>query len=223
MSNMEILRAPRPRTGLVRALFATGMLVTLLVVPTSAAFTDQANLNLGTAGLGSGTFDIGVVTGTVFRQAATPGVVLVPLTGADALVPGRTVTVDVRVANNSPYPATLTIKVLAGGIANDGAVAGKPNITGFLRFSVQDLSNSAYIIGGATPAAAVALASATGTTDPLSPRGAAAVADGANWTAGAVGSDRVLRLSIVYPDTPATSTYNGGQSALQLSVTGASS
>lgn len=204
----------------------TGGIVVLMVVGTSfAAYSDVARLNVNADGLGSTAhFDIGVVSPTsTFAQATTGGSVLVPITGGDALVPGRSVTTDITVANNSHYRSALAVSVVAGGTEDTGAVGAAPNITSFLRFSVQDLSTSAYLCGGDTAEAAVPLASASGTTGPLVSRAATALIDGAAWVPGAVDSFRTLRVTIVYPDTvSANNTFNGGKSALRLLVTGSS-
>jgi hypothetical protein len=209
----------------VRLALTGGVIALVFVGSSFAAYSDVARLNVGPDGLGStAKFDIGVVSPTsTFAQATTAGSVLIPVTGGDALVPGRSVTTDVVVANNSQYKAALAVAVVAGGTGNTGAVGAAPNITSFLRFSVQDLTTNAYLFGGAAPAAAVPIASASGTTGPLTGRVAAPLADGAVWVPGAAGSFRTLRVTIVYPDTPAANnSFNGGRSALLLSITGSS-
>lgn len=209
----------------VLSLLASGLLVAVFVSTSMAAFTDKANMNMSNTGLGNNTkFDIGLVSATGnFVEANSAGSALFPIVGGDGLVPGKSVTTDIVVANNSSYKAALNVAIVGGGTGGTGAVGSAPNITPFLLFSVQDLTTNAYLFGGATQALAVGLAAATGTTGPLVSRAAAPLTDGQPWVAGAAGSFRTLRVTIFYPNTAATNnTYNGGLSSTILSVTGSS-
>lgn len=209
-----------------RVLLVSGVVLAAFVSTSFGAYSDPANLNLSGTGLGSAEkFDIGVVSPTAtFVEATTAGAVLFPVPGGDGLVPGGLVTTDVVVANNSNYKAALNVAVVGGGTGGTGAVGAAPNITSFLRFSVQDLSTNAYVFGGATSGLAVPLATATGVVSgSLLARGATPLADGAPWVAGVVGSFRTLRVTIFYPNTAASNnSFNGGRSATVLSVTGSS-
>ena len=196
------------------------------VVPTVSAFTDQGRLNPGSNGLGGATFDILSVLpdGTVAQARPGEGVT-VPIPGDDGFVPGRTITVDLGVANNSPLlAAAVTIAVKPADAAGTGQVAGSPNITPFIRVTVVDSTTGQLLVGGSAtdPSQGAAVADATGAVGRLAARGAPALADGGSWIDAAAGSRHDLTVTLFYVDTPETAAYNGGQTALEVEFDGAS-
>jgi hypothetical protein len=182
------------------------------IATTSAALTDAAHLDAGTAGVGSSDpFSIVLVdAGTA--HAAEPGAPLpLDVPGADALVPGRTVEATVRVANNHrAIAADLSITV--GAVP----VAGTPDITPHLRLTVLDPAG--HVIVG-DPAGTPESGAPFGTRVPLgrlAGRGAPPVADGAPWTPGADDSATSITVRVHLLDVPATSTLNGGRSRITV-------
>ena len=176
----------------------------------SAAFSDEANLNLGSGGVGAAErFDIGVVRpdGKV-EQADLPSGFDWPVTDATKLVPGRSITTEVPVFNNTPR--LLADTVVSVRLRNgDGTVApGIPNITPYLRFSAS--------LGGTALFSDATWDSANGAMGKLAARGAAPLAQGEAYAPGAGGSARTLKLTITYIDAPGVEHLNGGQAALAL-------
>ncbi|HYQ76755.1 hypothetical protein [Cellulomonas sp.] len=207
----RLRRAPALAVLVAAVALLAGVLAGTLA--TSAAFTNAARLDLGADGLGSSTaFDVVLVAddGTV-RQAPDGDPLAVPVPGADALVPGRTVEVAVRVANNHPDLRAALAVAVAGT-----PVAGTPDITPWLRVTVLDADGTA-VLGTGDPADGVALGTA-GAAGVLAARGAEGVADGAAWSAGAAGSDRGYRVLVHYLDDPATEPLNGGRALLTVRV-----
>ncbi|QTX03324.1 hypothetical protein [Agromyces archimandritae] len=176
---------------------------------TSAAFTDEARL-VTTGRIGSPfTFDIGVVDqGGMVRQADGPAGIDWPIAGADTLVPGHSITTELTVFNNTrQVGADTTVSIVLRN--DDGAVADKPNITGYLRFTAR--------IDGVAVFEDRAWADAEGSIGVLAARGTAPLADGAAYTAGNAGSERNLELTITYLDADGVEYLNGGQAAIALS------
>lgn len=177
---------------------------------TTAAYNDQANLNLGAEGIGfAHRFDIGVVLpdGTV-QQADDPEGVDWAVEGASTLVPGRSVTTSIPVFNNTPtLDADTTFEVVLRN--TDGSVApATPNITPHLRFTAE--------IDGAVLFSNVPWSDAHGALGELAARGSSALTEGDAYIAGAVDSERSLDLTITYLDEPGVEALNGGQSALSV-------
>lgn len=188
---------------------------------TVSALTDRASLNVGPAGIGSNV-PFGILTihpdGTV-HHAASGSAAVVPLTGDDSFVPGRSISVVIGVANNSPgVAAALTLSVVPSDAGGTGQSGTAPNITPFLRITVIDTATGQPVIGGSAtdPSQGVALADATVALGRLGARGAAPLSDGDQWVAGAPDSRRDLTVVLYYVDTPETSAYNGGASALEV-------
>ncbi|GEM_PF-776757 len=180
---------------------------------TSAAFTDTARLQLGGSGIGSdAVFGIVLVdTDEVARTAPATEPLAVPVPGADALVPGRTVEVTVHVANNHPVlAADLTALVTAE------PVAGTPDITGHLRVTILDATGQP-VLGSGDPAAG-AVPGTPATLGTLPARGEQPVADAAPWTPGAEASDQTYRVLVHYLEDPATAELNGGQAHLAVQL-----
>lgn len=192
-----------------------------------SAFTDAASLNLGASGIGAASrFQVFTVQpdGTVRMSAAGVPVDL-PIDGEDSFVPGRTITFDLGVGNNSPAVAAIvSVAVRASDSDGTGQVGTSPNITPFIRVTVVDTSTATLLIGGSAtdPTQGVPVSAASAAVGRLAPRGAAPLLDGDQWTAGAPGSRHDLTVSLYYPDTPATNAYNGGQTALEVLFDGAS-
>jgi len=138
----------RLRSGRTRLALSGAALVTLLVGVglTSAAYTDNATLNLGTGAPGSGIgnpnrFDIAVRDAAgALQDAATPGnAVVLPLTSGTLLSELTPVVLDVTVANRQPGLAgDLTLSVYdPDPVADD--------LFGSLRFTI-------FLDGSTTPA-----------------------------------------------------------------------
>lgn len=203
--------AQRRRSGRARLAASAGILLTAGTLVSSAAYVDEANLNLAGTGIGFPyAFDIGAVLpdGTV-EQADTDAGFDWVVTGAEALVPGGSVTTTVPVFNNTPTLAADTVVevVLRNG---DGTVAaGVPNITPFLRFTAQDQDGTVLFTD-------VSWDAASGSLGLLAPRGADALSAGDLYAPGAAGSEGAVTLTIDYVDEPGVEDLNGGQAALAL-------
>jgi len=199
------------RSGRRRLAVSAGVLLLAGTLVSSAAFVDQATLNLGGGGIGFPyTFDIGAVLpdGTV-EQADTDAGYDWVVDGAQTLVPGGSVSTTVPVFNNTPtLAADTTVEVVLRN--GDGTVAaGIPNITPFLRFSATDQAGTALFTD-------VTWDAARATLGLLAPRGAAELSAGDAYTAGQVGSEGAVTLTIDYLDVPGVEAFNGGQAALAL-------
>lgn len=197
------------------------------VTPTVSALTDRASLNLGPAGIGSEVpFSLVSIhpDGSVHHAPPGSGAV-VPLTGDDAFVPGRSISVDLGVANNTPgIAAAVTMTIVPAGAGGTGQVGTAPNITPFIRVTVVDAATGELLVGGsaADPAQGASIADANAVLGRLTPRGAAPLADGAAWVAGDPESRRNLTITLHYADSPEASEYNGGRSALEVVFHGTS-
>ena len=201
-----------------RAILAAGGAAVLCgTAITAAAFTDFASLNLGNGaggGIGStSTFDIAVVEEGKVRQADTQDGLDWKIGGSDALVPGGSITTTIPVFNNSPkVKSALDLAVELQG--DEGAVAGKPNITKFLRFTAT-VDGTALFENATWDEAKGAIAE-------IAPRGADPLAEGDDYVAGEQGSAIDVEFRIDYLDEPETVDFNGGQSAIGLKLTGTS-
>ena len=193
---------------------------------TMSAFTDSAGLDVGPDGLGSAPFDIvSILPGEQVAEAHPGQGVTVPIAGDDSFVPGRTVTVNLGVANNSAgLAAAVTVAVKPSDAAGYGQAGSSPNITGFLLVTVVDTTTGQLLVGGSAtdPTQGVPVANAAGVIGRLAPRGAPALSDGSAWVAGNAGSRHDLAISLYYVDTPATVAYNFGATALEVQFDGAS-
>ena len=226
----RIARRAAPRRRIALAAVAGGTIALtaalLMVGQTWSAFTDQAGLNAGPGGVGGATFDIVSVLPDGNVAQAQPGQgVTVPIAGDDSFVPGRTVTVDLGVANNSPsLAAAVSVAVKPSDPTGTGQVGGSPNITPFLRVTIVDTTTGELLVGGSAtdPSQGVAVADASAVTGRLPARGSAALPDGAPWLAGDDGSRHDLTITLYYLDTPETSAYNGGKTALEVEFDGTS-
>lgn len=221
-----------PRIRITLPLITAGVVATALAVlgttSTMSALTDTAALNLGQGGIGSDV-PFGIVTvhpdGTVHH--APPGAAAaVPLTGDDAFVPGRSLSVDLGVANNSPgVAAQVTMTIGPSDAAGTGQVGSAPNITPFIRVTIVDTSTGQLLLGGSAsdPSQGVPVDAANAVIGRLGARGAAPLTDGDTWAPGAADSRRDLTIVLYYVDTPETSAYNGGATALEVVFDGSSS
>ncbi len=206
-------RRPGRRTtvGVVAVALAGGAVLGSTTT-TSAAYTDDATLRLGSTGLGStAPFDVVLVEDGTARQAGPGAEVRLP--GAeDGLVPGRTVEHELVVANNDPHvAAALTLTVDAA------PVPGTPDITPHLRVTVLAQDGTALAGDPAAPAAG-ALPGTPVAVGVVGSRGAGPVPDGAPWAAGADGSTTRVRVLLHYVDHPATAALNGGRATVGLRV-----
>ncbi|MBP6685437.1 MAG: hypothetical protein KA158_08430 [Leucobacter sp.] len=193
----------------VAGLAGAGVAVALTAT-TMAALSDEANLNVGAAGVGSShAFDIGVVVpgGTVEQADGDDGFDW-EVPGAQELIPGHALTTEIPVFNNTPKlgAATSFRVVLRNG---DGSVApGTPNITPHLRFTAK--------VSGVEVFSDVAWEEARGSLGQLVARDAAPLSQGDAYVAGPAGSEERLELTIVYLDEAGVEELNGGQSALAV-------
>lgn len=218
------------RRRIALATVAAGTLVvtaTLLTTgQTMSAFTDAAMLDVGPDGIGSAPFDIvSILPGEQVAQARPGQGVTVPIAGDDSFVPGRTITVDLGVANNAAdLAAAVTVAVKPSDPDGYGESGSSPNITWFLLVTVVDTTTGQLLVGGSAtdPTQGVPVANASGVIGRLAPRGAPALSDGSTWVAGNAGSRHDLAISVYYPDTPATVAYNFGATALEVEFDGAS-
>lgn len=99
----------RPTSGARRLILSAGIVALIAAGATSAAYTDYANLNLGTGTAGSGIgnpnkFDIAVKDAAgVLQDASTRATaVVLPLTSGTKLKEGVPVRFDVTIANRAP-------------------------------------------------------------------------------------------------------------------------
>ncbi len=207
---MKHRKTPRRRIALAAVAVGTLVLSASLftVGATMSAFTDQAGLNVGPDGVGGAAFDIVSVLPDGNVAQALPGqAVTVPIAGDDGFVPGRSVTVDLGVANNSPQlAAALTVTVRPSDV------------------TVVDTTTGTLLVGGSAtdPSQGATVAAATGVLGRLPARGAPALSDGAAWVDGSAGSRHDLSITLFYVDTPETAAYNGGQTALEVEFDGSS-
>ena len=150
--------APEKR-GLSRrakAVIGLGAVVAIAAGVTAAAFTDFANLNLGTNGIGADQYNIQVVdtdpvTGAQipgsWQEANTPAGAPIEIVGANTIFPGSApISVDIPVRNAS---ATLNSTLSLGlvQLPDSGANVTDANYLSSLRFSVSMPATSL----GATP------------------------------------------------------------------------
>lgn len=194
-----------PRTTRRRPALVVGLVLLALALVagvlagtalTSAAFTDAARLSTGVGS--SDVFDVVLVDPDgVAHQAAADAPLPVPLPDADLLVPGSTIETTLTVAANHPAIAAGVVLTL-----DAEPVAGTPDITPYLRFSVLAEGRPNHL--GLAPGTPVDLGQ-------LTARGSAAVADGSAWEAGATGSSATVRVWVHLLDDPATEALNGGQ------------
>ncbi|MBW0254836.1 hypothetical protein [Cellulomonas sp. PS-H5] len=182
-------------------------------VATAAAFTDAAHLDLGTAGIGSADpFAIVLVDAGGLAHDAEPGTPMpVDVPDRDALVPGRTVQAEVRVASNHPALAADVRATVAGE-----PVAGTPDVTPYLRITVLGPGGVVLLGSGADAPEGGAVLGTPADLGVLAARGAGPVGDGQPWTAGAAGSDTTLTILVHYLDDSATTALNGGQARLTV-------
>ncbi|MFC4223905.1 hypothetical protein [Lysinibacter cavernae] len=213
-----------PKTGRKRFILAIGSLIGVGILATSAAFTDNAYLNLGgAAGLGDASpYSIALVDASNKVVQAKPlagnkaAAVNWPITNADKMVPGSTVSTAITVFNNSKN-ADSTLKVTVGKLNGDGKVGTAPNITQFLRFTATAKIGAGADIPLFTNATAETATANLGASNILNARGIVAQQDGATYIPGGVPTSKaVVTLTITYLDVPETVNYNGGQSGLQL-------
>lgn len=147
-------------TGRTRLFIAGGSLLAVAALATAAAFTDFANLNLGSgtddSGIGGNNrFNIQVVgtdaSGTpvpgTWQEADTAEGVSIAVPGADLIAPGDTVSVDIPFRNESPaLGAAITF-----GLQDRPGYTSDPAMAAALRYTVE-LDGTA-VVTGATQAA----------------------------------------------------------------------
>lgn len=210
-------RARRRAAPWMAAVGAAAVLAVALatVTVTAASHQDRAHVNVGSEGIGSAhPFDLVLVDGAGVVHDASPGAPLsLEVPGADALVPGRSVEIVVQVANNHP-----TIAAAVSATLTAEPVAGTPDITPFLRYSVIDADGSSMIGGSVEDPAAGLVSGEVGDLGVLLPRGAAPLDDGSGWTPGADGSSREVTVLVHMVDDPATGAVNGGRADLALQL-----
>lgn len=204
-------RLPVRRRLATLAVFA--LVLVAGTVATAAAFTDSAHLDLGAEGVGSADpFGIVLVDAGGVAHDAEPGTPMpVDVPDRDALVPGRTVQAEVRVAANHPALAAAVLATVAGE-----PVAGTPDITPYLRITVLGPGGVVLLGGGADAPEDGVVLGTPADLGVLAARGADPVEDGRPWTAGAAGSDTVLTVLVHYLDDPATTALNGGLARLTV-------
>lgn len=154
--------------------------------------------------------------------AGSADFVQIPGGGDDS--PGRTVRLDVGVADNDTDTAAgVAVAVLPLGDDGSGRVGSAPNLTPLLRVTVVDTTTGRLLIGGSAtdPSKGAPVADASAMLDRLAPRGADPLADGADWTPGAPGSRHDLAVEVYCPDTPAVRALSGPESDLSLMLSGA--
>lgn len=132
-------------SGRKRALLTGGALLGVTALLTAAAFTDFANLNIG-----SGTDDSGIggnnrfniqVVGTdtaglplpgTWQEANTAGGVNIKVPGADLITPGDTVSVNIPFRNESPaFSANITFS-----LKDRAGYTSSPALASALRYTV---------------------------------------------------------------------------------------
>ena len=219
----------RPRTSL--PLIATCVVASALAIvgttTTVSAITDRASLTLGPDGIGTD-IPFGIVTvdpDGIVHHAPPGAAAAVPLTGDDAFVPGRSVSVDLGVANNAPgIAAQVTMTIRPSDAAGTGQVASAPNITPFIRVTVFDTATNQVLLGASPtdPTQGVTVDEANAVIGRLGQRDAPSLSDGDPWTAGAADSRRDLTVVLYYVDAPETGALNGGAAALEVVFHGSS-
>lgn len=195
--------------------------------PVTSALTNGAELVVGADTPRPGALDlITVDTRGIVSTGVAGSADFVPIPGDDTVTPGRTVRLDVGVADNDPdTAAAVAVAVLPMGDDGTGRVGGAPNATRLLRVTVVDTSTGRILIGGSAtdPSRGVPVAGASAMLDRLEPRGADPLADGADWTPGAAGSRHDLAVEVYCPDTPELRALAGAESDLSLMLFGAPS
>lgn len=125
---------PRRPTSTKKVVLAWGTLVGVGALATTAAFTDQAFLNLGTDGLGGEDTTYNIQVGATdadgafvpgeWQEADVPVGVDIAIDGASTIFPGSApITVDIPVRNDSPlFGSTLALQLNdVGGAETDAA------------------------------------------------------------------------------------------------------
>lgn len=142
---------PTRHSTRVRAFLALGAVVAVAAGVTAAAFTDFANLNLGTNGIGTGVYNIQVVDTDPVTGAQIPGQwqeadsiagAPIEIVGADTIFPGSapiSVAIPVRNASTA-LNSTLTLTLAQ--LPDAGADVTDPNYLSSLRFSYDQPATS---------------------------------------------------------------------------------
>lgn len=193
--------------------------------PLTSAAIAGAELVVDADTPGPGALDLVTVDTRGTVSTGVPGTAdLVSLPGDDALAPGRTLRLEVGVADNDPdTAAAVAVAVLPMGDDGTGRIGTAPNATPLLRVTIVDTSTGRILVGGSAtdPSRGVPVADASAMLDRLGPRGAAPLADGADWTPGAAGSRHDLAVEVYCPDTPTVRALSGPESDLSLMLSGA--
>ncbi|WGD36799.1 hypothetical protein [Lysinibacter sp. HNR] len=203
----------------------TGFLFLFGVGSTSADLVDFAILRLGgEAGIGSPPFSIAVVLpGGIVAYAHPDEGITLPIPGENALVPGRTLTFETTVFNNSEtLPADTEVAVVPVGT---GLVGNAPNIMPFLRITIFDSLTNELLVGGSisNPQLGVTLGDASGHLGVLSPLGSPPFPDREPLLIPLPPEcTTTVTVMIHYLNDPATSALNGGLAALAVQFTGTS-
>lgn len=185
---------------------------------TSAAFRDNAQVNLADGGNGVGVapFDIAVVmppnasdAGKV-RQAGTPTGVGIPIDNPRDLVPGGQVsTGELIVFNNSEHTsAAATLRII------DTTDSNVTSLVPALRFTaIAQQSGTETVLFEGKP-----LAEAKSTLGKLVPRGSTPQNEGDGYIPGPDTSAQTIVLKIEFPDSAEAAALNGGTARLALQL-----
>lgn len=207
-------RQRRHGTALIAALGALTLTAAVMVTAsvTSAAQTDQANVNLSSVAIPK--FGVGVVDRDGVVAAATEDSPL-PLRfeHGSELIPGGTATATLTVFNNSERLANSTDLHIApigdGSVTIDGQT--RPNITQFLRFTIKDAAGTVLLRAAPIAQAGIVLPE-------LAPRGDEELEPGDTFEGGADESTTTLTIEIQYVNYPETADYVTGRSAIGISL-----
>lgn len=142
---------PEKKKGRKRAIIAFGSLLGIAALATSAAFTDFANLNLGSNGIGTDSYNIQVVgtdpvTGEIaqgtWQEADTTEGAPIAIVGAETMFPGSApITVDIPVRNTSANIAS-SLGLGLVKIPDAGQNVTDPNYLSSLRFDIEQPATS---------------------------------------------------------------------------------
>ncbi|WGD37917.1 hypothetical protein [Lysinibacter sp. HNR] len=203
---------------------SAGLLLILGIGTTGATRIDNAALRLGgQTGIGAPPFSIATVLPDNTIAHANPEESLtLPIPGKNALVPGRTITFQTTVFNNTEtLPSATQVSVIPIGT---GAVGNAPNITPFVRITIVNSLTNELIVGNSTsnPQEGATIQNASGNLGTLTPLGFPALPNGTPLTTPLPPQSTTTITVMIHLSSSVTPSFNGGLTALALQFTGTS-
>ncbi len=194
---------------LVAGLLASALLAGAAVM-SAAALTDEANLNIGTRGVGfDGRFDVGVVDpeGRARQVDAALPALDWNIEDARSLGPGGSLKIELPIFNNT-QKAAAEVRLRLESLESGG---GKPTINDHLLFT-------ATLADGTEIFSKKRLSEAEGLLGVLAARESAPLSEGDGFTAGNAESLSVVTLLVEYLDEDGVENLNGAQGRFGVKV-----